>query len=241
MSHPRAIRLLGSVVAGVSSAALLSLPIAPTGSAAPVSESQAASSTTRYDTSIRFLSFDSIRRYGTATRIRGQVVATTATGTGAVAGARVTVSRRLAGTTAWTKLGTSVTTNTKYPHFRFTAASVGNARYRVRFAGNSSLEPSRNQTSARVYRSITGRIEDGSGRFHGRVTPRYGKRWVRLEKRSCGTCGWHRVRTARAGPRGGYSFKVGAPRSGKWYFRVSTAATTRFIRSYSGVFTTRLR
>lgn len=235
MNYLRALLVSGCIVALLTAAG-------PAGAVEPaVSEPHtAASATTRYDTSVRFLAFDSIRRYGTRTKIRGQVVATTATGTGAVPGVRVKVFRRLAGTSSWIRLGTSVTTDSTYPHFRFTAASLGNARYRVRFAGNSRLKPARNSTPVRVYRSITARIEDGSGRFHGRVAPRYAHRWVRLEKRSCGTCGWHRVRSARAGSRGSYSFVVGAPRSGKWYFRVSTAATTRFIRSYSGVFTTRL-
>lgn len=235
MKSPRAL------LVGVSALALLTLA-GPADAAKPASSGpHAVASDTRYDTAIRFLSFDSIRKYGTSTTIRGQVAATVNGSQGAVAGVRVKLYRKLAGTTSWQYLDTDYTTQTAYPHFRFTANSVGNARYRVRFAGNQGLQPSRNQTLVRVYRPITGRIEDGTGRFHGRVTPNYAQHLVNLEKRSCGSCSWNRVRSDRAGIHGRYSFTVGAPRSGRWFWRVSTPATTKFVRSYSGVFTTRLR
>jgi hypothetical protein len=233
------------LVSGLGTVALLT-PTGMAGAASPAASEAAAArphtalSLARDDTSVRFLSFDSVRKYGSTTTIRGQVAATVQGQQGAVGGVHVKLFRRLNGTSDWVFLQTRRTTQSAYPHFRFRVNSVGNARYRVRFGGNSRLQPSQNQTYVRVYRPVSGRIEDRTGRFHGRVTPHYGHRTVYLAKRSCAGCSWNRVRTDRTGPHGRYSFRVGAPRHGRWFWRVSTPASTRFIRSYSGVFTTRL-
>lgn len=230
-----------ALLVGLSTAALLAIPGPAEAAKPPTAEPSAAVAAGRYDTSIRFLNSDSVRKYGTSTTIRGQVVATVNGSQGAVAGLQVKLFRKLNGTTSWRYLDTAYTSSTTYPQFRFTANSLGNASYRVRFAGDARLQPSRNQRLVQVYRPITGRIEDGTGRFHGRVTPNYAHRTIHLDKRSCGTCSWNRVRTDLTRIHGRYSFRVGAPRTGRWFWRVSTPATTAFIRSYSGVFTTRLR
>jgi hypothetical protein len=234
-----------ALVSSVGTVALLT-PVGMAGAASPAAfeaasaRPHAAASAARADTSIRFLTFDSVRRYGYTTTIRGQVAATVNGTQGAVAGVHVKLSRKLNGTSTWVYLKTRRTTQSAYPHFRFRVTSIGNARYRVRFGGNSTLQPSRNRTYVRVFRPISGRIEDRTGRFHGRVTPHYRHRTVYLAKRSCAGCPWNRVRSERTGAHGRYSFRVGAPRHGRWFWRVSTPASTRFIRSYSGVFTTRL-
>lgn len=234
-------KLPQTLLVGLSAVALLTIP-GPAHAAKPATaEPSAVTASGRYDTAIRFLNSDTVRKYGTSTTIRGQVVATVNGSQGAVAGVEVKLFRKLNGTTSWRYLATGYTSSTTYPHFRFTADSLGNASYRVRFAGSARLQASRNQKPVHVYRPITGRIEDGTGRFHGRVTPTYAHRTIYLDKRSCGTCSWKRERTDLTRIHGRYSFRVGAPRTGRWFWRVSTPATTAFIRSYSGVFTTRLR
>jgi hypothetical protein len=241
MTTSRAARVMRAGVAGLC---LTALPIAsevPAFATPRAFETAAGASAARADTSIRFLSFDSVRRYGSATIIRGQVAATVNGTTGAVAGVHVRLFRRLNGSSNWVHLQTRRTTKSAFPHFRFRVNSAGNARYRVRFRGNSSLQPSHNQTYVRVYRAITGRIEDRTGRFHGRVTPHYAHRTVHLAKRSCARCSWERLRTDKTGKHGRYSFRVGAPSRGRWFWRVSTPQSSRFIRSFSAVFTTRLR
>lgn len=230
-----------ALLVGLSSVALLTLPGPADAASPPASVPHTVAATLRHDTSIRFLNFDHLRAYGRSTTIRGQVAVTIRGSQRAVAGVRVKLYRKLDGGSRWHYLDTRRTTTSSYPEFRFTASSIGNAHYRVRFAGNAQLQPSHRVTGVQVYRRISGRIEDRTGRFHGRVTPAYAHRVIYLEKRSCGTCGWRTVRTDHTGRRGHYSFKVGAPHRGRWYWRVSTPATTRFIRSYSGVFTTRLR
>ncbi len=228
-------------LAGIGAAVLLAGPAVEPAAGASAPGSVVASTGTRHTTSIRFLHFDQVRGYGTSTTVRGQVVATVRGSTGAVAGVRVRLYRKFNGTTQWHHLDTRSTTDSSFPHFRFTASSVRNATYRVAFAGNAELQPSRDSTYVGVHRNVSGRIEDRTGHFHGRVTPHYAHRRIVLQKRSCGTCSWHQVTTGHTAARGRYSFTVGAPRRGQWYWRVSTPATSSFIRSFSGVFTTRLR
>ena len=91
-----------------------------------------------------------------------------------------------------------------------------------------------------VYRQMNAKLEDGSGSFHGFVRPKWNRRVVYLEKRSCAACNYHRVRSTKSGPHGYFRFVVPAPRSGRWWWRASTPATGRFIWSYSAVFTTQL-
>ena len=92
-----------------------------------------------------------------------------------------------------------------------------------------------------VHRIFNPHLEDGSGRFHGRVQPRYHHKRVTLWKRSCASCGWHRVRHDRTSRRGHWRFEVGAPASGRFWWRASTPASARYTRSFSVVFTTQLR
>lgn len=229
------------VLVGVCAVALLGAQQTATAAGSVGAASLQAAAASRHDTSIRFLTFDHVRGYGSDTAIRGQVAATVGGSQGAVPGARVKLFRKIDGTAQWHYLRATRTTTSDYPRFTFTVRAVANAHYRAKFVGSSSYQPSRASTSVSVYRHFHATLEDGTGRFHGRVTPDYASRRVALQKRSCGKCSWHRVRSAQTGSRGGFSLTVGAPRGGRWFWRVSTPATTKYIHSYSGVFTTRLR
>ncbi len=231
-------KLLRSTLVGVSAAALLGVP-APTTAASPTAQAPSTSeAASRYDTSVRFFRFDHIRGYGSNTTIRGQVAATVNGQQGAVRGVRVKLFRKINGTRQWNYLQTRYTTKSDYPSFTFVASSVANAKYQVRYRGNRNLQPSHARTTVFVHRHFHAQLEDGTGRFHGRVTPDYGHQRVNLHKRSCATCGWDQVRSTKAGGKGGWSFTVGAPRNGRWFWRVTTPASTKYIRSYSGVFMT---
>lgn len=230
--------LLRSLLVGVCAAALLNVPTAATANSPSALVPRTSEPAAPYDTSIRFLNFDHVRGYLSDTTIRGQVAATVNGSQGAVRGVKVKLYRKINGTRQWTFLQTRYTTQSAYPSFTFVANSVASAKYQVRYAGNSNLQPSRARTTVLVYRHFHASLEDGTGSFHGRVSPDYGSRRINLQKRSCAACGWHRVRSAQTGDRGGYSFTVGAPRNGRWFWRVSTPAGTKYIHSYSGVFTT---
>lgn len=226
-----------SVLVGVTAASLLVLP----STTASLGSSASSAAQARYDTSIRYLSFDHNRAYGSPTKIRGQVVATVGGDRGAVRHVRVKLSRKIFGTSRWKHLKTTYTSRTDRPKFKFRVKSKANARYRVVFAGNAKLQPARGRTTVLVYRKFNARLEDGTGRFHGRVVPNYAHRRIYLDRRDCASCGWDRARSAKTGDRGRWSFKVGTPTPGKTWWRVSTPASTKFIRSYSSVFTTALR
>ncbi len=225
--------MLSSGVAAVA----LSLPMAAPATAAQPSTALAAGS--GYATTIRYLSFHHVHPYGATVTISGQVVATVGDTTGAVSGVRVSLFRRVGGTSKWQYVAATTTSQTKAPEFHFRTTVKVSARYQVRFTGDAAYKPARAATQLAVHRLIIGRIEDRSGRLHGRVGPGYAHRWVHLEKRNCASCGWKHVRTARAGDHGRYRFTVGAPRTGHWYWRLTTSATKKFVRSSSGVFTTR--
>lgn len=225
------------VVACTAAVSLLGLPLAA--SASPPEPSSATSlAAARYDTSVRFLDFDHTRVYGRPTTIRGQIVVP-ALG-GAVKGLRVKLYRQFDGSSRWTYLATKFTSQETYPKFGFRVVARANADYRVVYAGSNKLQPSRSATGLSVYRHFDAKIDDGTGRFHGRITPDYAHRIVSLDRRACATCGWHRIRSHQTGSRGTFSFIVNAPGQGRYFWRTSTPASIRFVRSYSAVFTTQL-
>ena len=236
MRSLRTASALRSITVGVTAAVLLGLPATAASSSA---DAVTAVKAPRHETSIRFLDFDHTRGYGSPTHVRGQVTASVRGQRGAVQGVRVRLYRQLRGSSSWVLLGSDYTSHTAHPAFEFTARSKGNATYRVVYAGNDHLKRSRGATSVSVYRRITSSVEDGSGRFHGRVTPAYGGKQVALQKRTCASCGWRTVRTQSASRRGSFSFTTDAPAHGRFYFRVSAPASTAFITSYSGVYSTR--
>jgi hypothetical protein len=193
----------------------------------------------RHETSVKFLNFDRTRGYGSKTAIRGQVIANVGAGRGSVPNATVKLYRQINGTSGWKPLGHDRTTYpSRAPKFGFKVRSKANARYKVVFEATHRCKGSSNETSVSVYRHFDAQLEDGTGRFHGKVSPAYSHKRIYLEKRTCPDCGWDRVRSAKTGKKGSYSFQVGAPAHGRWWWRVSTPASERFIRSYSSVFTT---
>jgi hypothetical protein len=225
------------VVAGVAAAAIALPGVAIAQSAGDLAAGRASvQAAKRHNTWIVF-QFDHTRGFGTHTIVRGQIA--WKTGTGQVAsvpgGKRVALRRSIAGG-PWHRLGHERTGDKG--RFAFKARSKANARYRVVFKGNQQFQPTVGVTSVSVYRHFDAKLEDVSGRFHGRVTPGYAHERIFLEKRPCADCGWHRARSRITGDRGRFHFTVGAPTHGRFWWRVRTPADKRFIQSYSSVFTT---
>lgn len=241
-----------AITVALTSAALVSLPALASAAPARVAPDTAASSSTLHlagggqaasgpgSTSIRFLDFDHTRGWLSTTRIVGQVAASRAGRRGTLRQVHVRLYRKLDGIQGWHYLTTTRTGATAYPRFVFRAVSRGNAMYKVVFAGNADYQAARGTTRVLVHRAVPARLKSGSGNFHGRVRPHWSHRTVHLDRRRCGSCSWRKVRSARTGEHGHFRFTVPAPRTGRWWWRVSVPATTSFIWSYSGVFTTRL-
>lgn len=237
---------LRTFVAGATAAALLGTPAVAAeavagqpGDASAPAQAQLA----RYDTSIRFLDTDHTRMYQQGFRVRGQVIAKVGDKRGALAGVRVRLFRKFDGSNRWKYLRSTRTTSTRHPKFHFKANSVANASYKIVFRKTARLQRATGRTHLWVHRQFNSAMRDGAGKahFHGRMAPRYRHRVIYLEKRSCGTCGWKRVRSKDTTAHSRWRFRVGAPKNGRWWWRVSTPASTRYIRSFSPVFTTEYR
>jgi hypothetical protein len=227
---------LRTILVGACAAGLLVTSLAA--SAVPSAPSTAAPAAKQYTASVRFLGFDRVRAYGSTTHLRGQIVVPALSE--AIQGLHVKLYRQFDGRSHWSYLGRG-STHGAHAEFRFSVRSRANASYRIVFAGNHSVHSTDGSTSVDVYRVFDVALEDGSGRFHGRISPHYADHRVYLDRRHCGACSWHRLKTGHTDSRAHFSFHTDAPRRGKFYWRVSTPATTKYIRSYSSVFTTQLR
>ncbi len=252
--------LVSAVAASATTAALMTLPAAATATPTDVSDTRVAIATSesdnsagrvqvnvsaaaamrlrRYDTAIRFLDFDHVRGYGSSVNVRGQVRAKIGSRVGALQGVQVTLLRRLDGSSRWLPLDTDYTSQRRQPKFEFSVRAKANAHYKAVYAGSLHFQRSTNTTGVSVYRIIDAALEDGTGRFHGRVHPRFAHRRIELQRRACPSCGWRGVDSDRTTGRSRFAFSVGAPRHGRTWWRVSVPATSAYIHSYSGIFTT---
>jgi hypothetical protein len=226
------------LVAGVAVLAVALPGVAIAQSAPSAHSAAAAQAAKRHNTWVVF-QFDHTRSFGTPTVVRGQIAWKTAGGqTASVPGGkRVKLFRKLATSTQWKPLGHQRTGDKG--RFAFKVRSRANATYRIVFGGNKTFQPARGATAVSVYRHFEAQLEDVSGSFHGRVIPGYGHKRIFLEKRPCADCGWHRARSKVTGRHGKFHFTVGAPTSGRFWWRLRTPADARFITSYSPVFSTR--
>jgi len=227
------------LVAGVATLAVAvpGVAIAQSAQSSHNASSAGSAAAKRHNTWVVF-QFDHTRRFGTPTVVRGQVAWKTAGGqTASVPGhKRVKLFRKLATSGAYKPLGAQRTND--QGRFSFKVKSKGNATYRVVFRGNKTFQSARGETAVSVYRHFEAQLEDVSGRFHGRVVPRFAHDRIFLEKRPCADCGWHRARSKVTGKHGRVSFTVGAPTSGRFWWRLRAPADARFITSYSPVFST---
>ena len=225
------------LVAGVAAFAV-AVPGVAIAQSAQSAHTAAPEAAKRHNTWIVF-QFDHTRGYGTPTVVRGQIAWKTAGGqVGAVPGhKRVKLFRKLSTGSHWKPLGRQRTGDSG--KFSFKVRSKGNATYRVAFAGNRMFQPTRGETAVSVYRHFEAQLDDVSGRFHGNVIPGFAHKRIFLEKRPCADCGWHRARSKVTGRHGKFEFTVGAPTGGRFWWRLRAPADSRFITSYSPVFSTR--
>jgi hypothetical protein len=89
------------------------------------------------------------------------------------------------------------------------------------------------------HRTITAKVvkPHATLQLHAHVA-NYPRGHTFLEKRNCATCGWHVVAKRDTSRVGRVSYPLGAPRTGRWYYRMGTPQTHDFARSYSRKFYT---
>jgi hypothetical protein len=94
--------------------------------------------------------------------------------------------------------------------------------------------------AAKAHRQITAKIVKVSRetlQIRAHVT-NYPHRHTFLDKKRCATCTWHIVSRKNTSKYGRVFYPVGAPATGRWYFRMGTPETARFATSYSPKFYT---
>ncbi|WP_344153247.1 hypothetical protein [Nocardioides koreensis] len=76
--------------------------------------------------------------------------------------------------------------------------------------------------------------------FKGKVkgAPKYANKIVRIERRVGKGGSWKLYQKVRSTDLGNWKCQVGAPRTGKWYFRAVTPKTNNYRKSYSDVWYT---
>ena len=236
----------GMLVAGllglpVAAAAVQSVPAAhPTRSTPLTAAVQAAKATPR-NTWVVVHPYHHNKLYGGHLKLTGQVRYRSHGSVFAAAGVKVRLLRRPNGASTWKRIDSDTTSNTAKPAYSLGATARGNADYRVAFHGNSYLQSSRKTVPLFVHRKLPAKIVQVTAtdlQLLGHAVPKYAHKNVKLQKRDCTGCAWHTIRHQRTNSRSHFSFDVGAPRSGSWYFRVKTAASTRFATSYSATFRT---
>jgi len=187
-----------------------------------------------------------VYKYGQKTVITGRVEAyspgdgcvdtswcTVPDGTGTV-----TLKVRNAGASKWKTLGT----RSNESSFSFSPTSKGSVVYRVVYSGGTwdtySFQSSSKDRTAKGSRHPHSKGVESGGRlyYRGNVDPGWGRKPVTIQKKNCKSCGWHSYKTVRTSSTGGYSARIYAPSSGRWYFRSIVKATKpRFVQATGGV------
>lgn len=166
------------------------------------------------------------------TRQRGAL--TQADGT-PVAGATVTLERKLSSDADWIALGDKKTdADGRYTFYSYVE---GNAQYKVSFVGDAINAPSESlPVRLEAMRDFNAKVVEKTryAILKGNINPGWGRKVVHWQKKTCESCKWKTVGKDRAGKDGEWSFQGAyAPIGKHWYFRATLAKTEDFETSYS--------
>lgn len=81
-------------------------------------------------------------------------------------------------------------------------------------------------------------ITDTQLQLRAHVKGDYSRKITHLMKKNCKSCNFHQVNKKRTDATGHVRYNVGAPRTGRWYYKVRTPETKRFRTSFSPTFYT---
>jgi hypothetical protein len=159
----------------------------------------------------------------------------------------VTLQRKLVRVPGWTDVETRETRPARGERPAgwavFFTDIVGNARYRVAFAGDASYAGSVTDTMpVDAMRDFNARKVERGERvwLKGNINPGWEDRPVAWQKKRCRGCGWRTIDTERSGDTGRWRFRAGYPPLGDtWRFRARLKATPMFVESTSSVLVTR--
>ena len=94
--------------------------------------------------------------------------------------------------------------------------------------------PGEHQIDFRSF-ALKGRVEEPQA--DGTLLP-YADRKVVLQRRSCKGCAWKPVKVLKTNDRGVYISRIGAPRTGRWYWRVRIKASNGYAATTGAVWGT---
>lgn len=101
-------------------------------------------------------------------------------------------------------------------------------------AGSTELQPKpTRQIDARIVN-----VTDTQLQLRAHVKGDYNKKPTHLMKKNCKSCDWRQVNKKRTDASGHVRYNVGAPRTGRWYYKIRTPETKRFRASFSPTFYT---
>ena len=157
-----------------------------------------------------------------------------------VAGATVTLERKLLPDGDWNALGDTKTD--AQGAYTFYSYVKGNARYHVSFAGDAMNAPSvSGDVRLRAMRDFNAKVVEKK-RFailKGNINPGWNNKVVHWQKRTCKGCRWKTVGKDRAGKTGSWRFQGAyAPIGKHWYFRAVIDGTDDFVKSHSATLVT---
>jgi hypothetical protein len=103
----------------------------------------------------------------------------------------------------------------------------------------SALSSASADAAAKPHRHITAKVTKPHStlQLHAHVF-NYPNHITFLQKRNCAKCGWHIVSRRKTNDDGRVMYPLGAPATGRWYYRMGTPETDRFATSYSQKFYT---
>lgn len=188
---------------------------------------------------------DRTRVYGTDTVIQGQIMTNHGLGEGSWPGT-VTLERRFQGESAWNEIRTTHTVNdSTAPRWTFTVPTIKNSTYRVRFAGDVDAEShpyhlaSFGDMKVTAFRKISLSLKSNTLAVWGKVAPNYSGKRMAVERKTCASCSYTKVRSIKVTAGSKYRTTLTAPAHGKWWFRLSTPTDQKFQKTITGTIVTR--
>ncbi|MQA63258.1 MAG: hypothetical protein GEU86_17610 [Actinophytocola sp.] len=155
--------------------------------------------------------------------------------------APVALYARPVGWSTWKRVATGRTNSETV--FRFASHKPSrNTDYKVVYPGELIYAASSVTKRVGVRRVISSSMTsngDGTYTMRGSVAPKVSGKTVRLQRKTCSSCAWSTVKSTKTSSSSTWAFRVTAPTSGSRRYRVYTPADSRFLTSYSGVWTLR--
>jgi hypothetical protein len=229
------------IVTALLGAGLLSLPVlamvaSPANAAAPASttlvNTQICSVVANGGCIANSARTQAAQFFGKTLRVTGKLQS----GSVGASAQTVALQRRAAGSTVWASAG-SATTGADGA-FTVNVAASTNAAYRVIFPGTTTYAGSTSAAvSAKVLRNLGARQHKISGpkfRFYGKVTPKYAKKKVVLQRKIGASGHWKTIGSQKTTALSKWSFTVLAKRTrGSVFYRAFTPASVSYVKSYT--------